>query len=196
MDAPRSLSTYRIDARPSRFTVQVTAAGLLSAFGHNPVIAIRNFSGEARFQPGTLESTSLRVVVQAASLEVSGDVSDKDRREIERAMQDRVLESTAYPEIVFQSSSVKVNLAGPGQYRIEVLGQLSLHGVTREHIVAARVTVGPDRLRASGEFSLHQTDYGIELASVAGGALKVKDELKCSFDILASSVRAEDSAAA
>lgn len=196
MDAPRSLSTYRIDARPSRFTVQVTAAGLLSAFGHNPVIAIRNFSGEARFQPDTLESTSLRVVVQAASLEVSGDVSDKDRREIERAMQDRVLESTAYPEIVFQSSSVTVNLAGPGQYRIEVLGQLSLHGVTREHSVSARVTVGPDRLRASGEFSLHQTDYGIELVSVAGGVLKVKDELKCSFDILASSVRAEDSAAA
>jgi polyisoprenoid-binding protein YceI len=196
MDAPRSLSTYRIDARPSRFTVQVTAAGLLSAFGHNPVIAIRNFSGEARFHPDTLESTSLRVVVQAAALEVSGDVSDKDRREIERALQDRVLESTAYPEIVFQSSSVKVNLAGPGQYRIEVLGQLSLHGVTREHSVSARVTVGPDRLRASGEFSLHQTDYGIELVSVAGGALKVKDELKCSFDILASSVRAEDSAAA
>jgi polyisoprenoid-binding protein YceI len=196
MDPPRSLSTYRIDARPSRFTVQVTAAGLLSAFGHNPVIAIRNFSGEARFQPDTLESTSLRVVVQAAALEVSGDVSDKDRREIERALQDRVLESTAYPEIVFQSSSVKVNLAGPGQYRIEVLGQLSLHGVTREHSVSARVTVGPDRLRASGEFSLHQTDYGIELVSVAGGALKVKDELKCSFDILASSVRAEDSAAA
>ena len=135
-------------------------------------------------------------MVQAASLEVSGDVSDKDRREIERSMQDRVLESTAYPEIVFQSSSVKVSPAGPGQYRVEIVGQLSLHGVTREHIVSARVTVGPDRLRASGDFSLQQTDYGIELVSVAGGALKVKDELKCSFDILASSVRAEDSAAA
>ena len=196
MDAPRSLSSCRIDAKPSRFTVQVTAAGLLSAIGHNPVIAIRNFSGEARFQPDTMESASLRVVVQAASLEVSGDVSDKDRREIERTMQDRVLESATYPEVVFQSSSVKVNLAGPGQYRVEAVGQLSLRGVTREHVVSARVTVGPDRLQAAGEFLLHQTDYGIELVSVAGGALKVKDELKCSFDILASCVRAEDSAAA
>jgi polyisoprenoid-binding protein YceI len=196
MDAPRSLSSYRIDSKPSRFTVQVSAAGLLSAFGHNPVIAVRNFSGEARFQPDTLESACLRVVVQAASLEVSGDVSDKDRREIESTMQDRVLESTAYPEIVFQSSTVKVSPAGPGQFRVEAAGQLSLHGVTREQVVSARVTVGPDRLRASGQFALHQTDYGIELVSVAGGALKVKDELKCSFDILASSVRAEDSAAA
>lgn len=196
MDAPRSLSSYRIDAKPSRFTVQVTAAGLLSAFGHNPVIAIRNFSGEARFQPDTLDSASLQVVVQAASFEVSGDASDRDRREIERTMQDRVLESVTYPEIVFQSSTVKVSPAGPGQYRVEAAGQLSLHGVTREHTVSARVTVGPERLRASGEFSLHQADYGIELVSVAGGALKVKDELKCWFDILASSVRAEDSAAA
>jgi len=196
MDAPQSLSSYRIDAKPSRFTVQVTAAGLLSAFGHNPVIAIRNFSGEARFQPNTLDSASLRVVVQATSLEVSGDVSDQDRREIERTMQERVLESATYPEIVFQSASVKVSSAGPGQYRVEAMGQLSVHGITREHVVSARVTVGPDRLRASGEFSLRQTDYGIELVSVAGGAFKVKDELKCSFDILASSVRVEDSAAA
>ena len=196
MDAPQSLSSYRIDAKPSRFTVQVAAAGLLSAFGHNPVIVVRNFSGEVRFQPATLESACLRVAVQTASLEVSDDVSDKDRREIQRTMQERVLESATYPEVVFQSSSVKVSPASPGQYRVEAMGQLSLHGVTREHIVSARVTVGPDRLRASGEVSLHQTDYGIELVSVAGGALKVKDELKCSFDILASSVRAEDSAAA
>ena len=33
-------------------------------------------------------------------------------------------------------------------------------------------------LRASGEFSLNQTDFGIKLVSVAGGALKLKDELK------------------
>jgi polyisoprenoid-binding protein YceI len=135
-------------------------------------------------------------VVQAASLEVSGDVSDKDRREIERTMQDKVLEIETYPEIIFDSSAAKVSPAGPGQYRVEVVGQLTLHGVTREQVVSGRVTVGPDRLRASGEFSLRQTDYGIELVSVADGALKVKDELKFSFDVLASSVRAEDSAAA
>jgi hypothetical protein len=40
-------------------------------------------------------------------------------------------------------------------------------------------------LRASGDFSLNQTDYGIKLVSVAGGALKLKDELKFSFEIVA-----------
>jgi hypothetical protein len=34
-------------------------------------------------------------------------------------------------------------------------------------------------------FSILQSDHGLKLASVAGGALKVKDELKFSFNILA-----------
>jgi hypothetical protein len=38
---------------------------------------------------------------------------------------------------------------------------------------------------AHGEFSLRQTAYAIKLVSVAGGTLKLKDELKCSFDIVA-----------
>ena len=32
--------------------------------------------------------------------------------------------------------------------------------------------------------ALRQTDFGIKLVSVAGGTLKVKDELKCAFDIV------------
>ena len=40
-------------------------------------------------------------------------------------------------------------------------------------------------MRAKGEFTLKQTDYGIKLVSVAGGALKIKDELKFTFDVLA-----------
>jgi hypothetical protein len=40
-------------------------------------------------------------------------------------------------------------------------------------------------LRASGDFSLSQSDYAIKPVSVAGGALKVKDELKFDFEIVA-----------
>jgi polyisoprenoid-binding protein YceI len=196
MDGSKTPSAYRIEAKPSRFTVQVTTAGVLSVFGHNPVIAVRNFSGEAQFQLGTLESASLHVVVQAPSIEVASNASARDRREIENTMHNQVLASTTFPEITFFSAAVKVSQAGPCQYRVDLAGQLTLRGVTREQVISARVTVGPERLRASGEFSLRQTDYGIDLVPVAGGALKVKDELKCSFDILASSVRAEDSAAA
>jgi polyisoprenoid-binding protein YceI len=64
-------------------------------------------------------------------------------------------------------------------------GELTLHGVSRPLTVPARVTINGDILKASGTFSLLQTDYDIQLVSVAGGALKVKDEVKFSFDIVA-----------
>ena len=48
-----------------------------------------------------------------------------------------------------------------------------------------QVALNGDSLRAFGGFAVRQTDYDLKLASVAGGVLKVKDELKCSFKILA-----------
>jgi polyisoprenoid-binding protein YceI len=66
-------------------------------------------------------------------------------------------------------------------------GELTLHGVTRPQSIVARVTLLGSMLRVSGEFSLDQTDFNIRLISVAGGALKVKDELKFSFEIVARS---------
>ena len=38
---------------------------------------------------------------------------------------------------------------------------------------------------ADGQFALRQTEYGIKPVSVAGGTIKVKDELKFSFHIVA-----------
>ena len=192
----QTISTYRLDPRPSRFTVRVTAGGLLSAFGHNPIIGVRDFSGEVQFDPASPQSASLHFEVSARSLEVAGDVNDKDRREIERIMQEQVLESDSYPTIEFQSSEVKVTSSGAGQFRAEISGELSLHGGTRQQTILARVTASGDRLRASGEFSIYQSEFGIQLVTVAGGALKVKDELKASFEILASAVRTQDTAAA
>ena len=44
---------YALDPKVSRFTVQAFAAGLFSSFGHNPVIAITDFSGNAEVTPQT-----------------------------------------------------------------------------------------------------------------------------------------------
>jgi hypothetical protein len=44
---------------------------------------------------------------------------------------------------------------------------------------------GEDTLKAQGSFSILQPDYGLKIASVAGGTLKLKDELKCAYFIIA-----------
>ena len=176
---------YVIDARVSRFTIRVFASGMLSAFGHSPTIAVRDFAGEARLSPDALDSASLHVTVQAASLAVTDNISEKDRREIEREMQDNVLEIAKYPEIMYDCSRVSVNDSPSGQYAITLNGNLTLHGETHGQAVPTRIAITGDMLRAFGEFSLRQSDYSIKLVSAIGGGLKVKDEVRFSFDIVA-----------
>src|SRR5579872_2893987 len=176
---------YVTDTRASQFTVQVFSGGLLSAFGHNPTIAIRDFVGEAEVNADDITNSSLRFSVKADSLSVKDNISDKDRRDMERTMHEEILETASYREIAYQCSNISATKAGEGQYSVTLNGELTLHGVSRPHTVPARVAVTENSLRAFGTFTLLQTDYDLKLASVAGGALKVKDELKFSFNILA-----------
>ena len=176
---------YRLDASRSRFVVQAFADGLFSMFGHNPTIAICGFGGDAQFELSTLGRASLLMLVTPDSFTVTDKVSDKDRREIERAMREDVLEIARYPEIVFMSKKTSAHPIAEGQHRVKITGDLTLHGVTREHLIDANVTFNQDTLSAQGEFPLRQTDYNIKPVSIAGGTLKVKDELKFSFDIAA-----------
>jgi polyisoprenoid-binding protein YceI len=178
---------YRLNAGESRFTVQAFAEGLFSSFGHNPTIAIRDFEGEAECAPDTLEAAKLRVTVKADSLAVTDDIKEKDRLEIEQMMREQVLETARYPEIVFESTSITASRLSGGRYRVRVIGDLTLHGVTGKSLwIQAEVKTTEEGLRAQGEFTLRQTDYQIKPVSVAGGTLKVKNELKFSFDIFAS----------
>jgi len=176
---------YLLDKSLSRFTVRAFASGMLSALGHSPTIAIRNFSGEADFDPANPEQASLHVQIRADSLEVTDDINNKDRREIESTMNQKVLESAKYPNIVFESSGISAEQLGEGRYRVKMNGNLSLRGVTRKVPLMAQMSLSGDTLRGYGEFSILQTDFDIPLVNVAGGMLKLKDELKFNFDIVA-----------
>src|SRR5215813_7857391 len=171
---------YRIDAAASKFTAQAFAEGLFSMFGHDPVIGIKDFEGEAEFVPETFESASLKLTINALSLAVVNGIKEKDRREIERTMREEVLETGTYPEIVFESRNISLSRIGNDRYRARVIGDLTLHGVTQSNIwLNGEVTMNAEGLRAKGDFAVKQTDYKIKLVSVAGGTLKLKNEVKC-----------------
>lgn len=175
---------YRLDPNRSRFTVRAFSGGMLSAFAHNPTFAIRGFTGEIGLAPEAIERSSLRLQIKAEALDLMDDVNAKDQREIERMMREDVLEISRYPEITFASASVAGTMTSEGQYRVKITGNLTLHGVTNTATMDAQLWVMPGSLRAQGEFPLRQTDYRIKLVSAAGGTIKVKDELKFSFDIV------------
>ncbi|HKQ76508.1 MAG TPA: YceI family protein [Blastocatellia bacterium] len=180
---------YRVDSSRSRFIVQAFAKGLLSAFGHNPRLAVRDFEGKAEFDPAAPNAASLRMAARVDSLALIDDVSEKDRREIERVTREELLEAARYPEIVFQSAIVTARQAAEGRYQVRIVGDLSLHGVTLELVIDVMATFDGDDLRAQGGFPLRLTDFNIRPISVAGGLLKLKDEVQLSFDILARAPR-------
>lgn len=176
---------YRIDAARSNITVRAMRSGLLKAFGHDHTIAARDFSGEIDITPDSLTPASLQLSIKADSLAVTDKVSDKDRAEIENTMKTEVLETAKYPQITFKSTSVAAEKTGEAKFTVKMWGDIALHGVTGKGYIVSQITFSGNSLRATGGFSLKQTDYKITPPSVAGGTIKVKDELKFTFDIVA-----------
>lgn len=176
---------FVIDAKASLLTVQAFASGIVAVIAHSPKFAIRDFSGDIRFDRNSTESSSLRTAMKLGSLEIMDEVTTLDRREIERVMFDEVLEKNLYPTTEFRSTRIQATKINENIYRVHIGGDVSLHGVTRGLGFESQVVAGEDTLRAQGSFSLMQSDFGLKIASVANGALKLKDELKLGFFLVA-----------
>lgn len=166
--APRRINTTK-----SVLTVHVHKAGIFSGLGgHDHEIAAPIASGAVDPEARTVE-----IRVNAAALKVAdSNASGKDREEIQTTMLGpAVLDSQRYSEIAFRSSSVKP--LGENAWRVQ--GDLTLHGQTRPVEVEVRETDGHYR----GTVLLRQTDFGIKPVKVAGGTVRVKDEIGIDFDI-------------
>jgi polyisoprenoid-binding protein YceI len=176
---------FSIDAAASRFTVQAFATGLLSSFGHNPTIGIRDFDGEIECEPETYEKAHVRVAVRTNKMEVLDEMKSDDRKKLEQEMYENILEVDRFPVATFESKEIIIQKLSNDLLLAKVNGDLSFRGNTRAHSFDARVTSMGTMLRISGEFQLKQSDYGIKPFSFAGGALRLKDELKFKFELVA-----------
>lgn len=176
---------FVIDRAVSRFRVQAFATGLLSAFGHNPTIEIRNYDAEISCFLDTFEKASLRVTVDTTRMEVLDEMKASDRQKLEEEMYEKVLDSQHFPTAIYESSNALVHKLTNENLRVEVNGQLSFHGAARSQALQANVNVLGSMLRIAGDFLIRQSDYGIKPVSFAAGALRLKDELKFTFDLVA-----------
>jgi polyisoprenoid-binding protein YceI len=165
-------SEKAIDTERSAVTVRVYKSGLFSSFGHDHEI-------RASIKDGAFdeEKNTVWFVVEARSLHVrDAEASEKDRAEIQATMLGpKVLDSEEFREIRFRST--EVNRHG-NQWTVH--GDLTLHGQTRP--VQAEVERQNGGYRGSAR--LRQKDFGITPVSIAGGSVKVKDEVRIEFEII------------
>lgn len=178
---PPVAKTYNIVPAESSFTVFVGKAGALSFLAHDHNIAVKTFSGRVVVPDAGAAQGSLELEVDARSLVVLDKVSDKDRAEITKSMNDSVLESAKFPKITFRS----VGVSNANGANLTVNGDLTLHGVTKRIAVPVTISATPQLLRATGKYTLKQTDFGITPYSAAAGSIKVKNEVVLSFNIVA-----------
>jgi len=163
-----------LDAPHSSVTVRVFKTGLFATFAHDHTVA-------APISEGSLDATHRTVELRfrADDLRLRDKVSDAERAEIEQTMKsNKVLDVARFPEIHFISSSVEPSDAG----RFKVRGDLALHGVTKP----LEILVQSSGNRYTGTIKLKQTDFAITPVKVAGGTVRVKDEIEIVFEIVAA----------
>ena len=173
--ATATLAARPIDVEHSTLTVFVYKSGLFSAFADDHVIRAPIASGSISADA----PLAVEVSVRSANLKVLDPKLAADKRaDVQARMLGReVLDSGKFPDITFRSTAIEP----AGADRWTVTGRLTIHGETRP----ATFSVVRKDGRYRGTATLKQRDFAIEPITVAGGTVKVKDELKVEFDIIA-----------
>ena len=166
-----------IDPALSKITIHVDKTGLFSFAGDKHEIAAPIASGTVDEKAGAVEFT-----IDARKLKVlDPQLDEKKRAEVQKTMHSpSVLDSTQYPEIKFHST--KATPAGSNAWN--VTGNLTLHGQTHPVSVAVKKEARSGKAAYIVSTKLKQTDFGITPVAVAGGTVKVKDELKLDFEVV------------
>ena len=173
--APPCVAQSRaLDPQQSTVTVRVFKSGLFRAFADDHVI-------EARLAEGSLDDTAapaVQIAIEVRAMRVlDPGLSPKDREEVQtRMLGPEVLDADRFPRIRFRSGAVQQG----GADRWSVRGELEVHGQTRP--VTVNVVRNQDHY--TGTTSVKQSDFGITPISIAGGTVKVKNEIKIDFDIV------------
>jgi polyisoprenoid-binding protein YceI len=176
---------YQLDASQSTFIAHAHAGGLLWFKGHDHLVKVREFTGEAQLTPNAINQSSLLISAQTASMvETSSDFTEPQKQIINKELREIVLLPDQYPEIVFKSKSVTGKTSGSNQYDLKISGDLTLHGVTRQITIPTKVTVTGKDLRAQGEFSINRDDFNVKATSAVHGLVRVRDKVTFTFDIV------------
>ena len=172
--------THSIGPENGRLTISTYKSGMGAKVGHDLVLEARRWSGTVDVNPDNPGASSVQVTVDARSFEVvqaSGGVkplSDKDSADIRKNMDDKVLQTSRFPEITFRSTQVTPT---------SIAGDLTIVGNTQPVTLALSVQDGAGETTITGRTTVTQTKFGIKPFSAMMGALKVKDDVDMQVEL-------------
>src|SRR6202048_2710672 len=152
--------SYSIDSQQSKTEIHVYKEGVFKAFGHDHLIAAKQISGQAQFDPQKIDQSTVRLKIPTKSITViDPGESEKDRKEVQATMEgEKVLDVAKFSEITFTSTSVSAAKKTSDAWELTLSGNLNLHGVEKPVTFPLQVRADNNQLHAQGEVSILQTD--------------------------------------
>lgn len=141
---------------------------------HDLILTANNWSGMLNVDADNPAASSATLTIDAHSIEIVEAVggmkslSDKDRREIGKNIDEKVLQTSKHPNLTFESTSV----SGSGE-NFNAAGNMTIVGNTRP--VNVDLTVNGTQVVAKTKIS--QKDFGIKPFSAMMGAIKLRDDV-------------------
>jgi YceI-like domain len=159
--------------------------GALSALAHDLELEVERLTielgepSEPSPADGTSELTisarfytdSIGVLHAVKDGKPTTQLSDSDRRKIERTIATDVLDVRRFPDVRFTGNAT---LSTDARAAIPITGELLLQG--RRRAISTHAHRDGDRLRI--ELTLHQPDFGIAPYSALLGTLKIRPDIK------------------
>jgi polyisoprenoid-binding protein YceI len=150
-----STTTWRIDGAHSEVGFAVKHMMFTTVRGRFAELA-----GQVVLDGDHPERSSVEVEIQAASIDTEADARDQHLRSAD------FFDVETYPTLTFRSRRVEGSLAEPGD-SFKVIGDLTLHGVTREVVLNAtfegsgKDPWGGTRAGFSAETAIDRRDFGL-----------------------------------
>ena len=182
-----------VDPEASELVVRLEPGGVGAALAHAHVVEATRIDGRVVWNPDHPQLAEVTVRADARSL-VADDPRLRERYGLEeelpeakRAKVQARMESPSqmdvarYPEMIFESTAVTPMAEG----LLEVTGNLTLHGRTREVVFRTSPRTEGDILRADAQLELLQSDFGIEPYRAFLGTIRNRDRVRLMIHLVA-----------
>ena len=113
----------------------------------------------------TVDPSSIEIVEARGGVK---SLSDKDRKDIDKNINEKVLETSKFPELKFESTSVSGS-----EPNFKAAGNMTIKGTTRP----VNVDLNINGSTVTARTSISQKDFGIKPFSAMMGAIKLRDDV-------------------
>ncbi|RYD81291.1 MAG: YceI family protein [Sphingobacteriales bacterium] len=150
----------------------VTRTGHIWFFSQAPLENIEAHNRQA--------SSSLNITTGEMAFQVLIKGFEFEKALMQEHFNENYLESTKFPKATFKgkiSDLKKVRFNKVGTYNIDVEGELTIHGVTKQITAPATIVVSKDGIQATSIFKVALKDYNVAIPSL------VKDKIAEVVDV-------------